>query len=305
MNTLIDGYRWAENLFAHEHVLGTGEHNAAPVPREVGSVYITAGPTGNKEDFRYVTGATRSALGTIQLATNSAKYLSTGQMALQVTNMSETGITKPCLTTAAISSTSLIEFYSKNLSSALGAGNAWVAEDAHFCAAIHGDPLVQAAVAAVPVRYLKGEYFTDTANDWNSHVIADAGLRAAFLAGHSTAGVHTVREVARTWAQIYYSGGGYRVRTQSPRNPVSAITTVGTGHCRLAFTNAWTLSAQPLLMIDYARSNSGSLGDIIVGSCPRSLVSTTQVEYYFYKYDTGAKTWARYDTDFFTAIHAG
>lgn len=312
-NELINQYRWAESLFGVEHILGTGEHNAAEISREVGSVYITAGPTANKEGFRYATGATRSAAGTVQLAIDSTKYDVTSQMALQVANCSENGINKPCMTTALIISTSQIEFYSKYLTTPLAAaGNAWAVDDAHFVAALHGTPLARGAIASVTGYHVKGETFSDlgayllgTPKGWNPYVAADAGLRSAFVAEHSTAGVHINREVARTYASIYYSGGAYRIRDSSTRNPCSAVTTVGTGHCKLTFTNAWSLSAQPFLMVDYARSNSGAQGDIIVGVTPRSLISTTEVHYYFYKYDTAALTWDRYNTDFFTVIHGG
>ncbi len=311
-NSLISGYRWVEQLFGTEHLLDTGEHNAAEVPREVGSVYITAGPTGNIEGFRYATGATRSALGTIQLALNAAKYNSTAEMALQVCSLSESWVNKPCVTSAIPISTSSVEFYSKVLTSALGGGNVWAAEDAAFAVAMHGTPLVQANKASVPGFHVRGETFSDlgayllgTPKGWNPYVDADAGLRSSFVAEHSTAGVHINREVARTFADIYYSGGAYRIRGTSTRNPCVTATTVGTGHCKLTFTNAWSLSAQPFMMVDYARSNSGAQGDIILGGCPRSTITTVDVEYWFYKYDAGAMTWARYDTDFFTVVHGG
>ena len=305
-NRILDDYRWAEDLYGTEHILGSGEHNATEVPREVGSVYITGGPTGNIEGFRYATGATRSALGTIQLAINSSKYAVTSQMAFQICNLSENGINKPCITSAVPISTSQVEFYSKTLTSALAApGNAWVAEDASFAVAIHGPPLFRGNSASMPAPKVRGGNLT-APNDWNQLVTADSNLRSAFLAEHSVAGKHIGREVARSYGSIYYAGGAYRILDSSARNPVTAATTIGLGHVKLTFNTAWSLSAQPFMMVDYARSNGGAQGDIIVGCCPRSLITTTAVEYFFYRYTPGSPgTWTRTDTDFFTVVHGG
>lgn len=310
-NSLISGFRWVEGLFGREHIHGTGEHNATEIPREVGSVYITAGPTGNKEGFRYVTAATRSAVGTIQLATDATKYTFLQQMGLQVGNCSETGITKPCITQALILSSSSIEFYSKYLSSDLAGGaapgNAWAAEDANFVVGIHGLPISPGATATESGLVIKGNTFSDATARWNAHVAADAGLRSDFRVEHSVAGVHTNREVAKTWAsiQVRLGGGAYTIADSSARNPCVSATYVGAGIVDLTFPTAWALSAQPFVMPDYDRINGGAPGDIYVICTPRSAITTTVVRAYIYKYDTAALTWARADTGFFIAVHGG
>lgn len=313
---LLDRFRWSESMFAREHLLkdgmsvGTaGEHNSSEIPREVGSVFITGGPTGNSQGFRYATGATRSALGTIQLAINPLAYPFTQQMALQVQNCSETGINKPCVTSANIVSTSRIDFFSKDLTSALGAGNAWAAEDANFCVALHGPPFRTGDIAIGGVSKIKGDWVTDDAADFNAQVQADADLHAKFLAdgignSHSAAGVHLCREVAKSYADVFYSGGAYRIRSSSARNPFS-VATLGAGICRLTATNPWTLSAQPFVMTNYAASNGGLVTDIYANSTPRSLITTTTIDVYLYKYDAGANTWAHGDTDFLLTVYGG
>ncbi len=317
-NRLLDRFRWVESLFGREHMLSNapggsgfaGEHNAAEIPREVGSCYLTAGPTGNKEGFRYATSVLWSGTGLIQLGIDNTLYPSATQMALQVQNCSENGANKPCITSAKIASTSVIEFYSKKLTSALGAGNAWAAEDAPFCAAIHAPSLPGGTRAVEGLAKNRGDWLTDPSTDLNQQVQSDADLRAKFLADsvgatHTTAGVHVCREVARAWASISYSAGAYRILDSSARNPCTTATTLGTGICRLTFTNAWALSAQPFVMTNYAVSNGGAIGDIYVNSTPRSLITTTTVDIYLYKYDPVALTWARGDTDFFFVIHGG
>ncbi len=314
-SALLSRFAWAQSLLAKEHLLadgavGTaGEHNAAEIPREVGSCYITAGPTGNAQGFRYATGATRSAGGTMQLAINSALYPFAEQIALQVQNCSEAGITKPAITSAKIISTSQIEFYSKSLTSGLGAGNAWAVDDANLCVAIHGPPLRTGLGGVQGIAKAKGDWLTEDAADWNAQVQADLDLRSKFLedgigGSHSAAGDHLCREVAKTFADVYYSGGAYRIRSTSSRNALAA-STLGTGICRLTNTTPWTLSAQPFVMTNYAASNGGLVTDMYANSTPRSLITTTTIDIYLYKYDQVAKTWAHADTDFFLTVHAG
>lgn len=317
-NRLLERFRWGEMLFAKEHLLAdapggqgfTGEHNAPEIPREVGSIYTIGGPALAFEGFRYATGVNLSATGTAQLNLDNSVYPSVDQMALQVQNCSESGLNKPCITTAKFNNTGQVELYSKYLTSALGAANAWAVENANICVAVHGPKLPGGLSAIEGIAKLRADWLTQAAADWNAQVQVDATLRAKFLVDlvgptHTTAGVHVCREVGRTWADIYWdSGVAYRIRDTSSRNPCNTVTRVGLGHVRLTFS-AWTLSAQPFVMTNFAASNSGLVTDIIVSSTPRSLITTTTIDVFLYKYDAGAMTWARYDADFFIVVHAG
>lgn len=310
-NRLLARARWAETLFLREHLStsigsGAGEHNAAEVPREVGSIYVTGGPTYNKEGFRYATGVTRPNPGEFAVALNSNPYPSTGQMAVQIQNTSEAGINKPCLSTFVLGSSSLITVYQQKLTSALGAGNAWATDDDSFVMAIHGAPLGIGLAGTQGISKQRGDELSDTSTDYNQQIQFDADLRAKFLLEHSSAGVHTNREVAKSWAHVEVNSGGgsYRIVSTGSRNALT-VSRPGAGIARVTNTSAWTLSAQPFVMADYQRANSGVESDTYVACVPRSLITTTTVDIYFYKYDFGAMTWARADTDFFIVVHAG
>lgn len=314
-NRLLDCFRWVDALMGVEHLRSTGasvgvigEHNAAEIPRTVGSVYTTVGPVYNLEGFRYGSlaggaGVHNPAVGTLILTLGSGLMLYQHN-SVQVTNCSESGISKPCVTQAQLNDDTTVRFYSKFLSSALGAGNTWAAEDGHFVAAVYAEPLPDAEVFP-GYPHLKGEFLSSAITDLNATIIGSDITRAGMLVGHSAAGLHTAREVARTYAAIEFSTGAYRLLDSSARNVCATVTTIGVGICELTFTNAWTLPAQPFVMVDYARNNSGAVADFYVVCCPRSLITTTKVRYYIYKYDFAALTWARADTDFFTVVHAG
>lgn len=315
-NTLIQRYRWAEALLAREHhltsftasgtgVSGAGGHNAIEIPREVGGVHFTAGAYA-LEDFRFCQSTTKPAVGACTLNLDADVYLDADQIVVQATNMSETGINKPVITSHVVSASSAVTFYHQYLTSALGAGNAWAAEDANFCAALHGPPLPRGANAAAGTIKQRGNTLTDVSTDYNGLVQADADLRAKFLLEHDSAGNHIAREVAQSWAHVeVQSGGGvYRRLATGTRNALT-VSRPGLGICRLTNTTAWTLSAQPFVMLDYQRANGGALEDAYVVCAPRSLVTTTTLDLYIYKYDFATDLWSRADTDFFVAVHGG
>lgn len=320
-NKLRDRFRWVETMFAQEHLLaatgassGTaGEHNAAEIPREVGGIHITAGPTAGADSFRYAPGAARTALGTVQLTLDPSPYPTINQMSLQLQNCSENGINAPCTTSALILSTSLIEFYSKKMTGALAtpANNTWAAEDANFHVAIHGPALPPGSPATIGTSKVKGNWLTQDALDWNAMAQSDADLRSKFLADginltHSAAGDHTTREVARTYvsAQLQAGGGAYRIQSTSARNPCTSITYVGLGIAQCHFANTWSLPAQVFVIPGYATLNGGLSTDVFSQSTPRSLIGTNNLYIYFYQYDFTNLEWNRADTDFFLVLHA-
>lgn len=314
----IDRFRWLEDQFGKEHLLqdgtsvGTaGEHNAAEIPREVGSIFVIGGPDYDLEDFRYATGVTRNALGDVSLDLDPDPYSSQYQMSLQVQSCSERWATKPAITGAQIISTSEVRFTHYYLTSALGAGNAWAAEDADFCVAIHGAPLPRGAPNTVGLTKRRGDELSELSTDYNAMLDADAKLRGDFGQAHDASGVHDVREVAKAWAHIgVHAGGGvYDVLASGANNPCVSATWVSAGQCLLEFTDALTLSAQPFLMSDYARLNSGAETDINVCGCPRSSLFTdggnVQMTVWTYQYDPVGMTWARADADFWVVVHGG
>lgn len=310
----IERYRWNEETYVKEHLLvagasagAIGEHNAPEVPREVGSVELVGGPAYTNHNFRYATSCTRTALGTATLNLNSAPYANVSSMAVQVQNCSESGINKPCLTGHLISSTSAIVFYNEYLSSALGAGQTWAPEDTNFCVAIHGPPLGSGARAGLGPGKQRGDFLTDYNTDHNLNLAAELALRSAYLVEHDSAGEHINREVARTWASVgVRSGGGvYDLLDTSARLPLT-VSRPGAGICRLTTATAWSLDAQPFVTPDFQRLNGGVEEDIYVSVTPRSLITTTTIDVYLYKYTPGSPgTWARADTDFFVAVYAG
>ncbi len=317
----VERLAWARRLYGYEHIqydggiAARGEHNAREVPREVGSLEAVAGPAYTATNFRYATGTTRPGLGTCSLTLDPAPYVDINRMAVQVQNMSNVGDDVPCMTGYAIASTSEIQFFNKKLNNALGAGNAWVAEDACFAVAIHADPVPDFSGFPSSLSKQRGDPITSSGLDFNNAINVDALLRASYLAEHNVDGVHINREVARSWAHIGIQSGAadYDVLDTMPLYArCKSATRNSIGKCTLVFAAAptnWVLDAQPFVQTDYARLNAGAEGDTFVSVCPREAVTLSggelSVIVYLYQYNFGTQQWARADTDFFISVHGG
>jgi len=310
-NRLIERAKWVERLFLSEHLStnvggGIGEHNAAEVPREVGGVYVAAGPSYAFEDFRHARNVTRPVIGEFALELDPNVYTNAAAMTVQVQNTSENGSNVPCLTTFSITDTTEILFFQRLLTSSLGGGNVWAAEDESFVAAIHGEPLVVGAPGLTGLQKTRGTAISELSYDYNGQVQFDSDLRSKYLLDHDSTGKHINREVAQTWANIESDSGGGAVTVldTSARNPLTA-TWLGIGEVRLTNTTPWVLGAQPFITTDYARSNGGAVSDIQVACCPKPTITTTTIDVFTYKYDVGTATWDRVDTDFYVVVYAG
>lgn len=310
INGLESNAELLTKLLSAEHLLTNtngayGEHNAREIARASAQVAYSAGYTlGGSEAYLSLAGGHNPAVGTLILTVTSGK-IPVGKVAVQVQNMSESGLVKPALTIANITSATTITYYNSYLSSALGAGNTWTAEDANFHTAIYSEPQVDGAFSGSmsPTRRGLG---LRASTFWDPLIQRTGDLYFTFDQFHTpSSGAHDDMRIAKAVGHMEYSGGAYRVVSSSHNEGIGSITTVGTGICRVGLSPALTSPISPFVMVDFARNNGGSAGDVYVACTPISTVSTTQVEVYLYKYDFATDTWARGDTDFWLVVHDG
>ena len=96
-----------------------------------------------------ITAVTRVAAGHIRLTLAASRF--TTDMRCQV-NVAGSGVeSKPWLWRVQVTSATQLEVYLHKLSSALGAGNTWAADDTSFDIAIHSAPLAATQYAVAPV----------------------------------------------------------------------------------------------------------------------------------------------------------
>lgn len=308
-DSLLQLYRFAEAYnFQSEHILddnlGThyGEHNAANVPRDVGDVH-----SGAVQAAKYAAVGSHPATGEFDLTFSGFTFTTLWDfpfLSVQATSMSENGATKPAIVGSQIVGNNDIRFYCHYLTSALGAGNTWAAEDADFAFAIHGTP--RPAGLSLQPASLKSRGDTLDFNAVDALAEAEAELWANFGSGHSqSSSKHTATVIPKAYCQLGFISTGtphYTNLVQDPNNNTGTITRVGTGHVQVHFANAWTLPLQPFFGIDYPRTSGGTPAHPYVIVAPYSLQTTSMVELYIYKYD--GTNWVRDDTDFWLSVHA-
>jgi len=293
--TALDDFHVAEHL-------DSGEHNAAEIARTMGRIRYNAGAYSLEGFNGYASGTTNPAVGDVQLVLNAGAFVSTS-MAVDCTNMSETGSSKPCMTTVNVVDDTHVEFFSKYLSTALGvAGNTWTDEDCNLSVGVHSLPLVGDAYTAVSIPALLSREAWLTKTNYNNLVTADSQLRARYLTTHTAAGAHNVREVAKASGYIYYSGGTYVAAADAVN--FGTVTKNGTGDVTVAYGSTLTSPVQVFVQVSYPRTAGLSTGFAIYGlGCPRSTCTTTDVRLYFYGYSTSTNTWSRADCDFLLSVH--
>ena len=293
-----------DNLHEVEH-LDSGEHNAAEIARCLGRVRYNAGYTlegfNSYASLAGGSGTYNPAVGTLIL-TLTTDLLTESQVVLQVCSQSETGLTKPCLVTAYPTSTTTLEFHSSYLSSALGAGNTWAAEDASFTAAIHSAPLQDTSYVgpAIPAALQRGDPLTYVAHD--NQMVAAEYLRTRQLVAHAAGGTHNVREIAKAYGHVTYSGGSYTA--DSGAVGLGTITRTSAGVLSVALSPSLTTPVCVLVSCDYPRTAGFSSATLIpvVPCAPRSVCGGSSIGLYFYGYDDVANAWYVSDADFHIAV---
>lgn len=283
---------WLRDLLSREHIVSTGEHNALEVPRVVRRVNgTTVSPSST--DITSVTNP-----GTGQYVVNLAASRFSTDIRAQL-NVKPEGV-KPHLGVITPVSATVVNVQTFALTSALGAGNVWAATALQFDLALHSGPLDAGSWATTPDDRFSGDYLDDGALGWNAYVQSDADMRAQFLAAHTTAGLHNVREVAKASGMVRWDGGtGYTVPTDNQR--ITSATRASIGRVTVTLTDTLTSPLHCFVAPDYSRLGGGLASQVLIVNAWEA--STTSIDVRIYAYDPSAKTWALADADFFLAVH--
>ena len=316
LNTWLSNLSWLRGGFAKQHLASTGEHNAMEVPRVVRRITFTGPSTYALADASSdITAVTRVAAGHIRLTLAASRF--TTDMRVQV-NVAGAGIeAKPWVHRVQVTSATQLEVYLHQLSSALGAGNAWAAADASFDIAIHSAPL--AATNWAPATFggasinagawgrgqtIDGAAFGD-GSDFNEALGHSADFRAKFLVEHATDGLHNTRQVARHFVQgRFRTAGSYDIIDEL--GPYTfTLAEVATGRVSCTPSSALSTAISPFVGPDWTRQDGtvGASGDITV--IHAEVTSTTVTTLWMYRYDPAGNTWARARADFWLVIHSG
>lgn len=299
LSALKSNMGWMRSLMQVEHMT-SGEHNTRRVPRACVSIIWSGATYSISPSSSDVTAVANPAVGTITLTLAANRF--TTDIRPQI-NFKGTGVaTKPWMTGFKVTSATSVTVFLKQLSSALGAGNAWAAADGSFDIALHSDPLNVGTWSTTQANHFRGDTLTDGGTDWNALVQSHGDMQASLKAAHTAAGAHNVREVAKAYGNVLWGGASYSLAgSPGHSSNVSGVSRTSAGIIVVTFSSM-TTPTQCFPCPDYGRTIGGDPGLYKVQAAQTSATTSTV---YIYKYDTVGKTWNVADADFFFALHGG
>lgn len=282
-----------------------GTHNALEVARGVGEVTQAAGTpslrAGSSGLFTAVSGFTSAGTTGIATVTLQTSLLTGDHYTIRVTPADAASEVVPLMCTHELVSASQVKVYCWKLSSL--AGNTWVLTDFNFAIAVHSERYGLSGTAWSLPAGVENENGL-IANDANRLTEGVAGMYRYAQVGHSLAGAHIIREVARAWAQITWNGTAYALAAGSA-NVGATVTRVAQGRVNIDFSPGLTAPLQAFHWEGYD-TVGGTANDFVIVNFPLSPYTGAVASFdaFIYRYDSAANTWAAADADFTFQVHS-
>lgn len=325
LNSHLSALEWLRFLFSRQHhpTFGTGiskgEHNSWEVPRVSRRITFSGGTATLGNPSTDITAVGNPATGTLTLTLASGRF--TTNMRLQVhaaTNAGDPGA-KPRLATHRIISATSVEVYLKELTSALGAGNAWGAVNGAVDVAIHDAPKTSSnyptgpSSLAFPPAVLRGHFLSKDATrqsvgapgfHWDDYAYHHAYLRDAYLVEHTTTGEHNSLNIARAAGMFRWKSTSV-FQTDFSVGQTLTPNVVSTGIVQLNYTSAVTAAQSFYVSPDWTRADATyptPVGTPLIINVHTN--SSTQCTVYIFAHNRTANTWDRARADFWIALHS-
>ena len=283
-------------------------HNTLHVPRLVGKLSYSGTYTNTNLNAIYQSNSIPGS-GSVEIALDSSFLGSNGNDihgTYALVNANGDGpSTKPHImgvdwTTGGFDSP---QIHIKKLSSALGAGNSWVATHNTIDVAFFSLPFLPDAfpyLTSTDIDFAQGEGLRSADSSLANirGLVKNQGLlRSHIDEGHTTGGVHDVVEVAKEIGTVTQSAGTYSLGADAD---FASINKLGTGQIEVTLSAAYTSTAKihPFAQADYS---SGS-GSIVVNCRSYAYTPAGVIRVYIYEFD--GTNWNYADADFFLAVFA-
>lgn len=290
-------------LAGAEHLV-SGEHNAREVARVCRRITSAPAVSPSSTD---ITAVTNPSTGRYVLTLAADRFDT--DIRIQVNPLIETS--KPYIATWQFNSATEIEVFIKRLSSTLGvAGNSWTARDSGFDIAIHGMKLAQTSQNTLPAQWqramasegygLVGGGDNTTPVHWSAAVREQAVQYAQLTAAHTSAGVHNVREVAKSAGKVYWNGSEYKCDSTSWTFSGGGGGGGGSVGVLIITHDSYTTPISAFTAADFSRYNGGTDVPTIVNATNAS-ATTTEVK--IYQWNSGGGYWELANGDFWISIH--
>lgn len=297
MGALKNNADLVRKLSLVEHI-NTGEHNTREVPRVVRRISGTTVSPASTD----ITAVTNGTAGTYVLTLAAGRF-DANFITCQINPCGADVANKPYLVGYKVVSSTSIEVYFKQLTSALGydpAGNVWSGgTNIDFDIAIHSEPLtIGSYPTALPSNSLLGDPLKPSR--WNALVKNAADAYVVLHGEHiTTTGTHFTRQVASHSGMWRYNGSS--VALAAGVAPTISVTRSSLGIYAIAASSALNTVTHCFASPDTARLNSGDPTKIYRMHVRQT--STTAWTLYSYSYDRTIFKWNLDDGDFWLAMH--
>lgn len=284
-----------------EH-FSSGKHNALEVPWVLGHLDDAATPTGYLFDTAYGGGTlARPATGryTVSVVAGVISTSLGGSLQASVmANVADAAIeAKPhTITTEYVSATSM-QFRVRELSSALGAGNAWADVNRDIDIGVHALSQDASAdlIASATLKQRRG-FLTDAATDWNALVGNQGVVRKAALVEHTSAGLHSANRIAKGVVWARWNGASQVIDADEG---VASISRLSAGVVEVTMDANFSALTTMACFPEVQPATPAEL-IIINGRGFATGAGTSTFRFYTYAYSGG--NWARADRTFFAAM---
>lgn len=276
--------------FRAEHVEATGEHNTLMVPRAVGTARSDSGPAWTLIGFNSDVSAPAVYDRDLYLNLAAGRYEKDGGP-VQVQNASDRGPTRPTLSMARWFDDTRVEVMSSFWGGTLGVSGSgfWAGtgdDSGHFHLSVTGRLLSPGAFGDFGGPLLPRQGLRSP--NVGQLVQGAATLEGGFRVAH-TAGAHDIREIAKGWAHVQWTGSAFSIIDQhvSPRFDGGYFTTaalVSTGIVDVLWAAPLnTTNYQVFIDVDYSRMLGDPNGDYYLVSAPLSTMTKQGVRLFIYK----------------------
>ncbi len=278
-------------------------HNALEIPRAVGRVGYSAGSYSLSNFNTSVASVASSASGSIEVTVDGDYYDSTGRVFALINCNDEFVADKPWVTGFEWVSATSVRVYQRSLTSALGAGNTFAANDQRFDLALFSLPVIDGDLIDNGYTHPR---FMDFVQGGGLRAVDDEltnirGLvrnqgrwMAQYALGHDVgSNEHTALETAREVGTIINTAGTYSVSADADFASVSKI---GTGQVEITLSGSYTNAAS---LHPFAHADN-----IGTGWINTNVYATAADKIRVYSYNFDGTNWARVDTSFFVVLFA-
>lgn len=279
-----------------------GRHNVLEVPFVLGHMVDGSPPVGHLFDTAFGGGTlARPATGRYT-ASVVAGVISTDPssnlMASVMANVADASIeTKPHTITAEYVSATSMQFRVRELSSALGAGNAWADVNRTIDIGIHATPqAIQASTLTSRLLKQRRDFLTEAATDWNSLVGNQGIVRKAALLEHTSAGLHNASRIAKGVAWVRWTGAAYTLMLEEG---VASVSRPGVGVIQVIMDGNFTSTNT---MACFPEAQPATLGELVVVNGRGFATGAGASAFRFYTYAYSGGNWTAADRTIFASM---